>query len=698
MAAFSAAPCSHSGAPVAARPQRQRPARCRAARAAAGRPRAALWTPPGYGGEQPQQQQRPKGWDRPWIQANGQPIMAPRTADMAGDPFGLLLRQRIVFLGGEVDDFGADAIVSQLLLLDQQDATKDIKLFINSPGACRGAGAGRRGAGWASRGGASRRQQARPGGARAQRQAEQAAAARAAAATQAAPSAGVQPSFCATPQRGAHRPPHPIRPPPGGSVTAGMGIYDAMMLCRADVHVSRAAGERRGAWQAQRAHRARFGRRAQPRLCLRAALSQRACLAACFPSPTQPGRPQTYCFGLAASMGAFLLGAGRKGKRFSMPNSRIMIHQPLGGASGQVRSMGRGRARERRLHIGCASLARCLRPAAPLKLPPPTPPPPQAVDIEIQAKEIMYHKANLNRIMADCTGQPLSKIEEDTDRDRCAGVGGGGGRRGWARRCPLPRPGACALVRLQRPLLTASGPSPHPHPPHPTPPPNPPVTCPPSRPRSMASSTTSSAARRRCSRSRAPTSASPRSRCAAPARGAGLRARSGGQRRSEQQQANLLHGARASMAADCPTLPCPSHPPPHTPGGDGDGPVRVQALHHGRRRVPAGEPLVALPVARERAVHARAGAGRPLVHRQEGEEPRGGGSGGGGWEAPAATHAGAELKAGRGGGRRAASATAPFPACTQILARKPTNPPTHPPTRPPARPRTPRCPRTSTTS
>jgi ATP-dependent Clp protease protease subunit len=183
----------------------------------------------------------PKGSDRPWldVQANGQPIMAPRTADMAGDPFGLLLRQRTVFLGGEVEDFGADAIISQLLLLDQQDAGKDIKMFINSP---------------------------------------------------------------------------------GGSVTAGMGIYDAMQLCRAPV--------------------------------------------------------QTYCFGLAASMGAFLLGAGFKGKRYSMPNSRIMIHQPLGGASGQ------------------------------------------AVDIEIQAKEIMYHKATLNRIMAGYCGQPLSKIEEDTDRDR----------------------------------------------------------------------------------------------------------------------------------------------------------------------------------------------------------------------------------------------------------------------------------------
>ncbi|KAL4444947.1 hypothetical protein ABPG77_003997 [Micractinium sp. CCAP 211/92] len=175
----------------------------------------------------------------PLVIASQQPILPPRTQDMAGDPFGLLLRQRIVFFGGEVNDFSADAIISQLLLLDAQDPTKDIKLFINSP---------------------------------------------------------------------------------GGSVTAGMGIYDAMMMCRADV--------------------------------------------------------QTYCFGLAASMGAFLLGAGKKGKRYSMPNARIMIHQPLGGASGA------------------------------------------AVDIEIQAKEIMYHKANLNRIMSDYTGQPIEKIEEDTDRDR----------------------------------------------------------------------------------------------------------------------------------------------------------------------------------------------------------------------------------------------------------------------------------------
>jgi ATP-dependent Clp protease protease subunit len=107
---------------------------------------------------------------------------------------------------------------------------------------------------------------------------------------------------------------------PGGSVTAGMAIFDAMMMCQLDI--------------------------------------------------------QTVCLGLAASMAAFLLGAGTKKKRCSMPNSRIMIHQPLGGASGAV------------------------------------------VDIEIQAREIMYHKSNLNRIMAIYTGHPVDKIEEDTDRDR----------------------------------------------------------------------------------------------------------------------------------------------------------------------------------------------------------------------------------------------------------------------------------------
>ncbi len=106
---------------------------------------------------------------------------------------------------------------------------------------------------------------------------------------------------------------------PGGSVNAGMGIYDTMNHIRPDV-------------------------------C-------------------------TICTGLAASMGAFLLSAGAKGKRMSLPHSRIMIHQPLGGAQGQ------------------------------------------AADIEIQAKEILYQKERLNKILSDNTGQSLDKIEEDTDRD-----------------------------------------------------------------------------------------------------------------------------------------------------------------------------------------------------------------------------------------------------------------------------------------
>jgi ATP-dependent Clp protease protease subunit len=83
----------------------------------------------------------------------------------------------------------------------------------------------------------------------------------------------------------------------------------------------------------------------------------------------------TICFGLAASMGAFLLCGGAQGKRMSLPSSRIMIHQPLGGAQGQ------------------------------------------AVDIEIQAKEILYHKRKLNELLAHHTGQPLERIEADTERD-----------------------------------------------------------------------------------------------------------------------------------------------------------------------------------------------------------------------------------------------------------------------------------------
>ncbi len=106
---------------------------------------------------------------------------------------------------------------------------------------------------------------------------------------------------------------------PGGSVTAGMGIFDTINHIRPDV--------------------------------------------------------STICVGLAASMGAFLLSAGTKGKRMSLPHSRIMIHQPLGGAQGQ------------------------------------------ATDIEIQAKEILYHKRRLNEHLAAHTGQPLEKIAEDTERD-----------------------------------------------------------------------------------------------------------------------------------------------------------------------------------------------------------------------------------------------------------------------------------------
>ncbi len=106
---------------------------------------------------------------------------------------------------------------------------------------------------------------------------------------------------------------------PGGSVTAGMAIYDTIQQIRPDV--------------------------------------------------------ATICFGLAASMGAFLLAAGTAGKRMSLPDSRIMIHQPLGGAQGQ------------------------------------------AVDIEIQAKEILYHKSKLNQLLAHHTNQPLEKIEADTERD-----------------------------------------------------------------------------------------------------------------------------------------------------------------------------------------------------------------------------------------------------------------------------------------
>ncbi|KAH9675583.1 ATP-dependent clp protease proteolytic subunit 3 [Citrus sinensis] len=154
------------------------------------------------------------------------------------DTTNMLLRQRIIFLGSQVDDLTADFIISQLLFLDAEDSKKDIRLFINSP---------------------------------------------------------------------------------GGSVTAGMGIYDAMKLCKADV--------------------------------------------------------STICLGLAASMGAFLLAAGSKGKRYCMPNARVMIHQPLGTAGGK------------------------------------------ATDMSIRIREMSYHKVKLNKILSRATGKPVQQIELDTDRD-----------------------------------------------------------------------------------------------------------------------------------------------------------------------------------------------------------------------------------------------------------------------------------------
>lgn len=154
------------------------------------------------------------------------------------DIFSRLLRERIIFLGSEIDDDVANSIVAQLLLLDSENPDKDIMLYINSP---------------------------------------------------------------------------------GGVITAGMAIFDTMKLIKADV--------------------------------------------------------STICLGDAASMGAFLLSAGTKGKRLALPNSRIMIHQPLGGAKGQ------------------------------------------ATDIEIEAKEILRMKNMLSSLLAEHTGQSIEKIKEDTERD-----------------------------------------------------------------------------------------------------------------------------------------------------------------------------------------------------------------------------------------------------------------------------------------
>ncbi|KAJ6712191.1 ATP-DEPENDENT CLP PROTEASE PROTEOLYTIC SUBUNIT [Salix purpurea] len=173
----------------------------------------------------------------PQLAAPQTPATSMRGAET--DAMGLLLRERIVFLGNSIDDFVADAIISQLLLLDAEDPTKDIRLFINCP---------------------------------------------------------------------------------GGSLSATMAIYDVVQLVRADV--------------------------------------------------------STVALGIAASTASIILGGGTKGKRLAMPNTRVMIHQPLGGASGQ------------------------------------------AIDVEIQAREIMHNKNNIIRIVAGFTGRTIEQVQKDIDRDR----------------------------------------------------------------------------------------------------------------------------------------------------------------------------------------------------------------------------------------------------------------------------------------
>ncbi len=165
-------------------------------------------------------------------------IEASSRGERSFDIFSRLLRERIVFVGEEIDDEMSNSIIAQLLLLDSENPEKDIMMYINSP---------------------------------------------------------------------------------GGVITAGMAIYDTMNHIRCDV--------------------------------------------------------STICIGMAASMGAFLLSGGAKGKRMALPNSTIMIHQPLGGARGQ------------------------------------------ATDIEIEAKEILRMKNMLNELLSQHTGQPLDVIKKDTERD-----------------------------------------------------------------------------------------------------------------------------------------------------------------------------------------------------------------------------------------------------------------------------------------
>ena len=173
-------------------------------------------------------------------QSNLVPMVVEQTArgERAFDIYSRLLKERVIFLVGPIDDFMANLVVAQLLFLESENPDKDISLYINSP---------------------------------------------------------------------------------GGVITSGLAIFDTMRFIKPDV--------------------------------------------------------STLCIGQACSMGSFLLSAGTKGKRFALPNSRIMIHQPLGGAQGQ------------------------------------------ATDIEIHAREILRIKALLNEILAERTGQSLDRIENDTERD-----------------------------------------------------------------------------------------------------------------------------------------------------------------------------------------------------------------------------------------------------------------------------------------
>ena len=168
------------------------------------------------------------------------PMVVEQTSrgERSYDIYSRLLKDRVLFLGGQVDDNLANLVIAQLLFLESEDPDKDIHLYINSP---------------------------------------------------------------------------------GGSVTAGMAIYDTMQYVKPDV--------------------------------------------------------STICIGMAASMGAFLLAAGQIGKRYALPNSEIMIHQPLGGTQGQT------------------------------------------TDIEIHAKRMVQIKEKLNQILADRTGQSYKKIATDTERD-----------------------------------------------------------------------------------------------------------------------------------------------------------------------------------------------------------------------------------------------------------------------------------------